>query len=225
MKRRKGKGKGKGKGRSKRTGRAFFGDEQAQDSEWWSEEDFAWWSKRKARKAMMAFSRVVFALTSQTKAQARIIPRMKAKERTKKGKGKEGTYPESRLSASETPIEGHGHAWESDDWSASHWPDESWTSAAGWFCTKAHTAWMEATPLNLVSHPTHVVLDLGCIRSIGPRAAIEGFKKHAWYVIRLSCSPTPRQKPARKAASFTFQQFHHVLPKLMCFTCFPGYDH
>ena len=40
MKRRKGKGKGKGQGRSKRTGRAFFGDEQVQDPEWWSEEDF-----------------------------------------------------------------------------------------------------------------------------------------------------------------------------------------
>ena len=29
------KGKGKGKGKSKGTGRAFSGDEQAQDPEWW----------------------------------------------------------------------------------------------------------------------------------------------------------------------------------------------
>ena len=42
--------KGKGKGRSKRTGRAFFGDEQTHDPEWWSEEDFAWWSKGKKGK-------------------------------------------------------------------------------------------------------------------------------------------------------------------------------
>ena len=42
VKRRKGKGKEKGKGRPKRTGRAFFGDEQVQDPEWWSEEDVAW---------------------------------------------------------------------------------------------------------------------------------------------------------------------------------------
>ena len=27
----------------------------------------------------------------------------------------------------------------------------------------------------------HVVLDLGCTRSIGSRSAIERFKKHAWY--------------------------------------------
>ena len=55
------------------------------------------------------------------------------------------------------------------------------TSSAGWSCTKAHTAWMAAAPLNLANHPTHVVLDLGCTRSIGSRAAIETFKKHAWY--------------------------------------------
>ena len=37
------------------------------------------------------------------------------------------------------------------------------------------------TPLNLANHPPHVFLDLGCTRSIGSRAAIERFKKHAWY--------------------------------------------
>ena len=45
VKRRKSKGKGKGKGGFKGTGRAHFGEEQAQDREWWSEEDCAWWSK------------------------------------------------------------------------------------------------------------------------------------------------------------------------------------
>ena len=36
-------------------------------------------------------------------------------------------------------------------------------------------------PLNLANHPTHVVLDLGCTRSIGSRAAIKRFQMHAWY--------------------------------------------
>ena len=86
------------------------------------------------------------------------------------------------MSASETPNEeGYGRAWESDECSSSHWTNDSWTPDAGWFCTKAHTAWMLATPLNLANHPTHVVLDLGCTRSIGSRSAIERFKKHAWY--------------------------------------------
>ena len=40
VKRRKGTGKGKHKGSSKRSGRAFLGEEQVQDSEMWSEEDF-----------------------------------------------------------------------------------------------------------------------------------------------------------------------------------------
>ena len=35
--------------------------------------------------------------------------------------------------------------------------------------------------MKLANHPTHAVLDLGCIRSVGSRAAIERFKKHAWY--------------------------------------------
>ena len=43
---------------------------------------------------------------------------------------------------------------------------------------KTHTAWMVATPLNLASHPTHVVLDLGSL------SEIEGFNKHAWYYLR-----------------------------------------
>ena len=45
-------------------------------------------ARKACQKAMMAFSRVVFALTSQIKAQARMIPRTTAKERTKKGKAR-----------------------------------------------------------------------------------------------------------------------------------------
>ena len=38
---------------------------------------------------------------------------------------------------------------------------------------------MVAIPSNLSNHPTYVVLDLGCTRSIGSRAAIRRFQKHA----------------------------------------------
>ena len=52
--------------------------------------------ERKARKAcqtaMMAFRREVFALTSQIKAQARIIPRTKVRERTKKEKARKELF-------------------------------------------------------------------------------------------------------------------------------------
>ena len=43
-------------------------------------------ARKVCHKTMMAFRRVVFALTSQIKAQARIISRRKAKETTKKEK-------------------------------------------------------------------------------------------------------------------------------------------
>ena len=55
VKKKKGRVREKVTGRSRRTGRAFFGEEQAQYSEWWSEEDFAWWSKGK--KGMKGFSK------------------------------------------------------------------------------------------------------------------------------------------------------------------------
>ena len=101
----------KGRSRSKVTGRAFYGQEQAQDLELWSEEDLAWWSKGKQSKKDFSKSSAV-----RKKAQARISHRTRAEERTKKGKSKEGVHPHSGLSASETPsAQGYGHAWESDD--------------------------------------------------------------------------------------------------------------
>ena len=116
------------------------------------------------------------------KGAGKEFPQFKGKRMDQKRKGKEGTYHQSGFSPSETPNEeGYGQAWESDDWSASHWTDDSWTPDAGWFCTRTYTAWMVATPLNLANHPTHDVLDPGCTRSIGSRAAIERFKKHTWY--------------------------------------------
>ena len=49
----------------------------------------------------------------------------KARDSSQKGKSKEEAHPQSRLSASEAPGEqGYSHAWESDDWSCSQWPDD-----------------------------------------------------------------------------------------------------
>ena len=100
-------------------------------------------ARKDCQKAMMALRRVVFAFASQIKAQARITPRTKATESPQKGRGKKEPHRQSGLSASETSEEeGYSHSWESDDWSSCQWLDDSWTPAAGWFCTKAHTAWM-----------------------------------------------------------------------------------
>ena len=40
---------------------------------------------------------------------------------------------------------------------------------------------MASLPLTLANHPTYVVLDLGCTRSIGSRTAIGRFQMHALY--------------------------------------------
>ena len=99
-------------------------------------------------------------------------------------KDQSGSYSQSGFSAFESPSdEGYGHSWEADDWHSNFTDDSSSSTARGitaWFGTR-HTAWMAAIPFNLSNHPTHVVLDLGCTRSIGSRAAIRRFQKHALY--------------------------------------------
>ena len=119
----------KGKGKFKRTGRASLAKNNHKILNCGQKRTLLGGPKeRRARKAgqkaTKAFTKVAFALTSQVKLQARTTPRTKTKDQ--KGKGKEGIYPQSGLSASETLNEkGYGHVWESDDWSASHWPDDT----------------------------------------------------------------------------------------------------
>ena len=90
MKRRKGKGKFK-----KRTGRAFFGEEQPQDPELWSEEDFAWWSKGKKgkkgwSKGNEGFHKGGFRPYQPDKVAGKDYTENKDKGKDQKGKGKEG---------------------------------------------------------------------------------------------------------------------------------------
>ena len=112
------------------------------------------------------------------------ITRTKEEVRIRKRKGKEGAYPQSGLPGSESPSEeGYRHSWESDDWYSSLTDDSSNSATRGtpaWNGVR-HTAWMASVPLDLANHPTHVVLDLGCTRSIGSRATIKRFQKHALY--------------------------------------------
>ena len=84
---------------------------------------------------------------------------------------------------------------------------------------------MASVPLNLAHHPTHVVLDLGCTRSIGSRAAIRRFQKHALHYGMTTefyscnsplCLPTLRQKLVGKVVLFIFRHHLHVLPELTC---------
>ena len=72
----------------KGTGRAFLGEEQAQDPELRSEEDCAWWSIGKGGKKGFSKDMKVFAMVVSNypaeKVQAMISTRTKAEARTKK---------------------------------------------------------------------------------------------------------------------------------------------
>ena len=96
----------------------------------------------------------------------------KGRGKDQKGKGKERTYSQSGFPASEAPSE-ERNDWscESDVWHSSITDVSSNSALVGNTsrCGTGHTAWMASVPLNLADHPTHVVLDLDCTRSIGSR--------------------------------------------------------
>ena len=84
---------------------------------------------------------------------------------------KEETFLQSGRSVSGAPEDGgKSYDWKSGDWYSSCSDDSC-----------SHTAWMTSIRLNLDYHPTRVVLDLGCTRSVGSRSAIKRYQKHAWY--------------------------------------------
>ena len=219
-------GKGKGKGGFKGTGRAFLGEVQAQDPELWQEYS-VWWSKGKRGKK--GFSKCNescrkggFRTSPPEKGSSSDYNSHKGKGKDQKGKGKEGAFPQSGFSASEISVEEEqDHPWDPGDWYSDYSVDSS-TSA--WYNAR-HFAWIASVPPDLAHHPTHVVLDLGCTRSIGSRTAIRRLQKYALYhgmttefcpCNSLFCWPNLRQKRVGKVAFFIFRQHLHVLPELMC---------
>ena len=104
-----------------------------------------------------------------------ILTRTEAEARNEKGK--EGAYPQCGFSASEAHSEErYNQSLGLDDW-YSNFTDDSCSTLP----TAGNTASMASVSWNLANHPTHVVLKLGCTRSIGSRAAIKRFQKHALY--------------------------------------------
>ena len=152
--------------------------------------------------------------THQKRVQAMIFYPSKGKGKDQKGKGKEGAFPQSGLSASETPSE-EGYSHQSDEWYSSLTDDSSCSDLRGttaWYGT-GHPAWMASVPLNLANHPTHVVLDLGCTRSIGSRTAIKRFQKYALYLgITTEFGPCNESRQHLRVCQLLFVQI--VLPFL-----------
>ena len=94
----------------------------------------------------------------------------------------------------------------------------------GGSCTKAHTAWMVATPLNLEQPSQHMLFWTLAVHGrldqerqskySGNMHGILALRRNSAVVTNVSCLPTLLQKLARKVAISTFQQFHHVLHKV-----------
>ena len=93
---------------------AFFGDEQVQDPEWWSEEDFTWWSKGKKGKKGSSRGKDGFHKSSLRPYQTdkRCKKGLSPKERHRKGsnrKRQRRNLSSIRIvSLRNTNIEGHG---------------------------------------------------------------------------------------------------------------------
>ena len=162
----------------------FFGDEQAQDPEWWLEEDLVWWSKGKKGKQGWSKGndglqiRVVFARTSPTKVQAMTFTIAKAEERVKKEKAKKELFLNRDSQPQIHPMKKDMAKPENQTIGlpVTGLMVPGLQMLGGSVQSLKHHGWWQQ-----VNHPTHVVLGLGSTRSIGSRTAVERFSKHAWY--------------------------------------------
>ena len=98
-KRKRRKKRGKHPGTYKGSGRAFLGEEQAQDSEMWSEKDFAWWNKgRKGKKGLSkgndGFQKGVFSpLPARQRRSQGLFPKQRKRKVPKRKR--QGRSPSS----------------------------------------------------------------------------------------------------------------------------------
>ena len=116
---------------------AGSGEDQAHESELWSEEDCAWCSRGKRGKTGFSKGKEGswkggFRTNPSEKSSCSDCNPHKGRGKDRKGKRKEGACPQSGFSASENPVgEGQGCSWESDDW-CSNITDDSSTSTTVW---------------------------------------------------------------------------------------------
>ena len=154
------------------TGRALLGEEQAQESELWSEEYCAWWSKGKRCKKGFSegnesFRKGGVRTNRPEKGSSSDFNPHKGKGKDQKGKGKGSVYPQSGFSATETlSEEGHSHSRESENWFSSLSDDSSCSSLRGttaWYgTTLRQTCWKVV--IFTVRHHLHVLPELMCLK-------------------------------------------------------------
>ena len=103
---------------------SLVGEEQAHESELWSEEDCVLWSRGNRSNTGFGFSKGNeglrkggFRTDPSEQGPSSVFYQHKCKGKDQQGRGKGGAYPQTGFSASEISVEeGQGHPWESDDW-------------------------------------------------------------------------------------------------------------
>ena len=181
LKEQKAKEKVKGKGGFKRTGEVHLAKNKHRTLNGGQKKIvFGGPRIRKARKLLRKVRTTFLKVNSVPIIQKRVqivnnTTRTKEEAKIRKEKARKVPILNHGLSASETPSEeGYCHFLESDNWYSCLTDDSSSSAIKGttaWYGAR-HTACMSSILLDLANHPTHVVLDLGCTRSVGSRAAI-----------------------------------------------------
>ena len=136
-------------------------------------------ARRVLRKVKKRLSESVFRTYQPEKSAGSDFNPHQGRGKDRKGKGKEGAHLNLDFQPRKTPVK-QDMAMPGDQ--TIGLPAIGLTiPQVQLLGSLAHTAWMASVPLNLANHPTNVVLDLGCTRSIGSRAVIRRFQKRALY--------------------------------------------
>ena len=150
---------------------------------------------RKAfRKAMRAFGRVDFAPAHHKRDQAVIITHTKVRARIKEEQSRKVSIHIQDFQPLKIRLKRN-----------------KFRGTTTWFNSR-HFAWFASVPLYLAHHPTHVVLNLGCTRSVGSRTAIRRFQKYALHHVFVNSET----ETCQESCIIHVRQHHHVLPELMC---------
>ena len=176
-------------------------------------------ARRVLRKVKIGSLKVVVALTTQRKSAGSDVNNTKAEARTKKGKGKEGAYPQSGFSASEAPSEERYSQSLGLDDRYSNFTDDSCSTLP----TAGHTAWMAAVPFE-PCQPSGTRCSGSWLHTVDwiengnqkvPETCVVLHYDGAVAMSPLCLLPTLRLKLFGKAVLFIIRQHLHVLPELM----------
>ena len=178
------------------------------------------------QEAMKSTRTVVLALKYQKRVQARISTRTKAEARTEKERVRKVLILNLDVQLWKHPVNKDmaipGNRTMGLPAIGLTIPQPQ---LLGWSCTRAHTAWMAAVPLNLPTIRRALFWNMAAHDQLGLQRQSNGSKnmlgitalrRSFAFAIGLLCSPTLREKLVGKVVFSTPRQQLHIFPELMC---------